>query len=90
MKKVNFQSRNGQNITISAVINFPEGFDEGKKFLAVVVVHPGVASRSRRRGSMRGSWRRTGSSPLLSTRPTRARAPANRASWKTPTSGRKT
>jgi fermentation-respiration switch protein FrsA (DUF1100 family) len=41
MKKVNFQSRNGQNITISAVINFPEGFDEGKKFSAVVMAHPG-------------------------------------------------
>ena len=28
MKKVNFLSKNGQDITISAVINFPQGFDE--------------------------------------------------------------
>jgi len=31
MKTVNFKSRNGQDITIAAVINFPETFDEGKK-----------------------------------------------------------
>jgi hypothetical protein len=41
MKKVSFKSRNGQDITISAVINFPEGFDEGKKHPAVIVAHPG-------------------------------------------------
>jgi uncharacterized protein len=41
MKKVNFQRRNGQNITISAVINFPKGFDEGRKYQAVIVAHPG-------------------------------------------------
>jgi fermentation-respiration switch protein FrsA (DUF1100 family) len=39
--KVSFKSRNGQDITISAVINFPEGFDEGKKHPAVIVAHPG-------------------------------------------------
>jgi len=41
MKKVNFKNRNGQGVTIAAVINFPEGFDEGKKYPAVVVSHPG-------------------------------------------------
>jgi uncharacterized protein len=41
MKKVNFKSRNGQDITISAVVNFPAGFDERKKHPAVVVAHPG-------------------------------------------------
>jgi uncharacterized protein len=41
MKKVNFKSRNGQDVTISAVIYFPEGFDEGKKHPAVIVAHPG-------------------------------------------------
>jgi fermentation-respiration switch protein FrsA (DUF1100 family) len=40
MKKVNFQSKNGQNITISAVINFPQAFEESKKYAAVVVAHP--------------------------------------------------
>lgn len=41
MKKVNFKNRNGQDITIAAVINFPAGFDENKKYPAVVVSHPG-------------------------------------------------
>jgi len=41
MKKVSFKSRNGQDVTISAVVYFPEGFDEGRKHPAVVVAHPG-------------------------------------------------
>jgi hypothetical protein len=41
MKTVNFKSRNGQDITIAAVINFPERFDESKKYPAVIVAHPG-------------------------------------------------
>lgn len=41
MQKVSFRSRNGQDITIAAVINFPEGFSEGRKYPAVVVAHPG-------------------------------------------------
>lgn len=41
MKKVNFLSKNGQAITISAIINFPKGFDEGSKHPAIVVAHPG-------------------------------------------------
>jgi hypothetical protein len=31
MKKVHFKSRNEQDVIISAVIYFPEGFDEGRK-----------------------------------------------------------
>ncbi len=41
LKKVNFQSRNGQNITISAILNFPEGFKESRRSPAIVVTHPG-------------------------------------------------
>jgi len=41
MKKVNFQSKNGQSIAISAVINSPQAFDESKTYPAVVVAHPG-------------------------------------------------
>jgi uncharacterized protein len=41
MKKVNFKSKNGQNITIAAVVNFPQGFQERKKYPAIVVTHPG-------------------------------------------------
>jgi hypothetical protein len=41
MKRVAFLSKNGQNITISAVISFPQAFEENKKYPAVVVAHPG-------------------------------------------------
>ena len=41
MKKLDFQNKYGQNITISAVIHFPQGFDEGRKHPAIVVAHPG-------------------------------------------------
>jgi fermentation-respiration switch protein FrsA (DUF1100 family) len=41
MNKVNFLSRNGENITISAVLNVPGEFDESKNYPAVVVSHPG-------------------------------------------------
>ena len=39
--KIGIRNRNGQGITLSAVIYFPEGFDESKKYPAVIVSHPG-------------------------------------------------
>lgn len=41
MQKVSFKSRNGQDITLAAVIHFPDGFNEARKYPAVVVAHPG-------------------------------------------------
>jgi uncharacterized protein len=41
MGKINFKNGNGGNITMSAIINFPPGFDESKKYPAIVVAHPG-------------------------------------------------
>jgi fermentation-respiration switch protein FrsA (DUF1100 family) len=41
MQKVGFRSRNGQDITIAAVIHFPAGLDPGKRRPAVIVAHPG-------------------------------------------------
>ncbi|MFB9123492.1 alpha/beta hydrolase [Paraburkholderia dipogonis] len=41
MQKVNFKNLNGQGITMAAVINFPADFDQGKKYAAIVVSHPG-------------------------------------------------
>ena len=41
MKKVTFKNLNGQGVTLAAVINFPKGFDEAKKYAVVVVSHPG-------------------------------------------------
>lgn len=40
-QKVNFKNSNNGNIIMSAVINFAEGFDENKKYPAIVVSHPG-------------------------------------------------
>lgn len=39
--KVNFKNTNNPNITLSAVINFPENFDKNKKYPSIVVSHPG-------------------------------------------------
>lgn len=40
-KEISIQNLNGQGITLAAVINFPQGFDESKTYPAVVVSHPG-------------------------------------------------
>lgn len=40
-QEISIQNLNGQGITLAAVINFPEGFDESKTYPAVVVSHPG-------------------------------------------------
>lgn len=40
-QKISINNGNGQGITLSAIINFPEGFDENKKYAVVVVSHPG-------------------------------------------------
>lgn len=40
-QKVSIKNGNGQGITLSAIINFPEGFDKTKKHVAIVVSHPG-------------------------------------------------
>lgn len=41
MQKVSFKNLNGQGVSIAAVLYFPEGFDQSKKYPAVVVTHPG-------------------------------------------------
>ncbi|KIC63941.1 alpha/beta hydrolase [Chryseobacterium taiwanense] len=40
-QKVNFRNTNNGNITMAAVINFPEGFNENQKYPVIVVSHPG-------------------------------------------------
>ncbi len=40
-QKISFKNSNNSNITMSAVINFPEGFKENQPYPAVVVSHPG-------------------------------------------------
>lgn len=40
-KKISFKNSNNSNINMSAVINFPEGFNENQKYPSVVISHPG-------------------------------------------------
>jgi fermentation-respiration switch protein FrsA (DUF1100 family) len=43
MDKINFVNSNNKTITMSAVISFPEGFDESRAYPAIVVSHPVAA-----------------------------------------------
>jgi len=40
-QKINFKNSNNANITIAAIINFPEGFSNSQKYPAIIVSHPG-------------------------------------------------
>lgn len=40
-EKISIKNGNGQGITLASFINFPEGFDAGKKYPSVIVSHPG-------------------------------------------------
>ena len=40
-QKINFKNSNNGTITMSAVINFPEGFNENHQYPVIVVSHPG-------------------------------------------------
>lgn len=51
MQKVTFKNQNGANITMSAVINFPERFDASRKYPAVVVSHPGGGVKEQTAGT---------------------------------------
>lgn len=41
MPHVTFKNLNGQGVTMAAIVNMPPGFDESKKYAAVVVSHAG-------------------------------------------------
>lgn len=51
MKKINYLSKNGQNITVSAFLNFPPRFSESKKYPALVVTHPGGGVKEQTAGT---------------------------------------
>ncbi|MCG8611076.1 MAG: alpha/beta hydrolase [Pseudomonadales bacterium] len=51
MKKVSINNMNGQGITLSAVLNFPEGFDGCKQYPAIVVSHPGGGVKEQTAGT---------------------------------------
>ena len=49
--KISFANSNIPSIDISAVINFPEGFDSSKSYSAVVVTHPGGGVKEQTAGT---------------------------------------
>lgn len=51
MGKINFTNSNNPDIKMSAVINFPKGFDETGKYPAIVVSHPGGGVKEQTAGT---------------------------------------
>jgi fermentation-respiration switch protein FrsA (DUF1100 family) len=51
MSKVSFTNSNNKTITMSAVVNFPEGFDKSRKYPAIVVSHPGGGVKEQTAGT---------------------------------------
>lgn len=50
-EKIEFKNSNNSNITMSAFINYPEGFDKNKKYPAIVVSHPGGGVKEQTAGT---------------------------------------
>lgn len=51
MGKISFTNSNNPTITMAAVINFPEGFDERQTYPAIVVSHPGGGVKEQTAGT---------------------------------------
>ncbi|WP_210243439.1 alpha/beta hydrolase [Mesorhizobium sp. B2-3-5] len=51
MDKISFANSNNKTITMSAVINFPAGFDEKRSYPAIVVSHPGGGVKEQTAGT---------------------------------------
>lgn len=51
MGKISFKNSNNPTIDMSAVINFPEGFDESKTYPVVIVSHPGGGVKEQTAGT---------------------------------------
>ncbi len=51
MRKISFNNSNNPTIAMSAVINFPEGFDEKRNYPAIVVSHPGGGVKEQTAGT---------------------------------------
>ncbi|MDG2513571.1 alpha/beta hydrolase [Sphingobium yanoikuyae] len=51
MSKISFANSNNPSIAMSAVINLPEGFDETRRYPAIVVSHPGGGVKEQTAGT---------------------------------------
>ncbi|WP_244423544.1 alpha/beta hydrolase [Nitratireductor aquibiodomus] len=51
MTKITFANTNNPNVEMSAVINLPEGFEEGAKYPTIVVSHPGGGVKEQTAGT---------------------------------------
>lgn len=51
MSKITFPNSNNKTITMSAVMHFPEGFDESRRYPAIVVSHPGGGVKEQTAGT---------------------------------------
>lgn len=51
MGKISFANSNNEAITMAAVIHFPEGFDEGRTYPAIIVSHPGGGVKEQTAGT---------------------------------------
>ncbi|MCB1637019.1 MAG: alpha/beta hydrolase, partial [Xanthomonadales bacterium] len=49
--KIRIPNRNGNGITLAALINFPEGFDAARRYPAVIVSHPGGGVKEQTAGT---------------------------------------
>ncbi|MBL8593348.1 MAG: alpha/beta hydrolase, partial [Devosia sp.] len=51
MTKVSFANTNNLTITMSAIVNFPAGFNQARKYPAIVVSHPGGGVKEQTAGT---------------------------------------
>lgn len=59
-RKVSYQNSNIKSITISAIMHLPEGFDESKKYAAIVCTHPAGGVKEQTSGHYAGKMAELG------------------------------
>lgn len=60
MTKISFANSNNPGITMSAILNLPDGFDETRTYPAIVVTHPGGGVKEQTAGTYAAELARTG------------------------------